>query len=116
MKSILLYQMFNTVYFSFISLLNKEHSCHSLPFWIKERTILEQRTVPIGLSLLLWLFCSGEINDRDWRFLLTGGVALENPFPNPAADWLPDKSWGEIVRASDLPPFKGFMEHFRKNV
>ncbi|XP_065937642.1 dynein axonemal heavy chain 3 isoform X7 [Magallana gigas] len=71
--------------------------------------IAKQKTMPYSSI-------GGEINDRDWRFLLTGGVALENPFPNPAADWLPDKSWGEIVRASDLPPFKGFMEHFRKNL
>lgn len=37
-----------------------------------------------------------------WNFLLTGGVALENPHPNPAPEWLTDKSWSEIVRASHL--------------
>ena len=52
----------------------------------------------------------------EWRFLLTGGVALENPFPNPAHGWLTEKSWAEIVRASDLPALKGFMDHFRMNV
>ena len=57
-----------------------------------------------------------KVDDRDWRFLLTGGVALDNPFPNPAADWLSEKSWGEIVRLSDLPSFKGFMDHFRMHV
>ena len=56
------------------------------------------------------------MDDRDWRFLLTGGVALDNPYPNPAADWLSDKSWGEIVRLSDLPSFKGFMDDFRMHV
>ena len=56
------------------------------------------------------------MSDRDWRFLLTGGVALDNPFPNPASEWLTDKSWGEVVRLSDLPDFKGFMEHFRMQV
>ncbi|XP_055958183.1 dynein axonemal heavy chain 3 [Patella vulgata] len=58
----------------------------------------------------------GDIDDQDWRFLLTGGVALENPFPNPAASWLADKSWAEIVRASSLPAFKGFMDHFQKQI
>ncbi|XP_069141245.1 dynein axonemal heavy chain 3-like isoform X4 [Argopecten irradians] len=58
----------------------------------------------------------GEVDDREWRFLLTGGVALENLFPNPAASWLPEKSWGEIVRCSDLPAFKGFMEHFKQKL
>ncbi|KAK3779689.1 hypothetical protein RRG08_013644 [Elysia crispata] len=52
----------------------------------------------------------GEVDDQEWRFLLTGGVALENPFANPAPSWLSDKSWAEIVRASQLPAFKGFME------
>ena len=45
-----------------------------------------------------------------WRFLLTGGVALENPHPNPAPEWLTDKSWSEIVRASGLPNLSGLME------
>ncbi|KAK6993742.1 dynein heavy chain 3 axonemal, partial [Biomphalaria glabrata] len=52
----------------------------------------------------------GEVDGQEWRFLLTGGVALENPFSNPAPSWLSDKSWSEIVRASQLPAFKGFME------
>jgi dynein heavy chain len=44
-----------------------------------------------------------------WRFLLTGGIALENPHPNPASEWLTDKAWSEIVRASELPNLKRFM-------
>ena len=49
-----------------------------------------------------------------WRFLLTGGVALDNPHPNPASEWLSDKSWSEIVRASALPNLKGYMEHVQE--
>lgn len=49
------------------------------------------------------------MNDETWRFLLTGGVALENPHPNPCPDWLPEKAWGEVVRASALPGLTGFM-------
>jgi len=56
------------------------------------------------------LFPSGMIDDVVWRFLLTGGVALENPHPNPSPDWLTDKSWSEVVRSSALPNLKGFME------
>lgn len=54
--------------------------------------------------------CRGSIDDAVWRFLLTGGVALENPHPNPAPEWLTDKSWSEIVRASNLTNLKGLME------
>ena len=32
-----------------------------------------------------------------YRFLLTGGVCLEDPPPNPA-DWVQDLAWGEVFR------------------
>ena len=48
--------------------------------------------------------------------MLTGGVALENPFPNPASGWLQEKSWAELVRASDLPALSGLMNHVEKHV
>uniref|UniRef100_A0A5K3EKL7 Dynein_C domain-containing protein n=1 Tax=Mesocestoides corti TaxID=53468 RepID=A0A5K3EKL7_MESCO len=52
----------------------------------------------------------GEVEDSHWRFFLTGGVALENPYPNPAPEWLTEKSWSEIVRANDLNGLGGFIE------
>ncbi|CAF0750041.1 unnamed protein product [Didymodactylos carnosus] len=55
----------------------------------------------------------GEIDDNIWRFLLTGGVGLDNPYPNPASEWLNDKSWSEIVRVSELPAFRGLMAHVK---
>ncbi len=54
--------------------------------------------------------CRGEVDEQCWRFLLTGGVALENPHANPFPHWLGDKSWGEIVRASELPNLKGWFK------
>lgn len=73
----------------------------------------------MGLDLLTDMFrpvFRGEVRDQEWRFLLTGGVALENPFPNPASSWLTDKSWAEIVRCSQLPAFDGLMDQFQKQV
>lgn len=61
-------------------------------------------------------FFSGKIDEQEWRFLLTGGVALENKFPNPASDWLTDKSWAEMVRCSALPSFQGILNHFTEHV
>lgn len=53
----------------------------------------------------------GLVDDDVWRFLLTGGVGLENPYPNPAPHWLTDKSWSEIVRSSSaLQNLNGFRE------
>ena len=51
-----------------------------------------------------------KVDDQVWRFLLTGGVALENPYPNPCTEWLSEKAWSEIVRASDLPNLKGLKD------
>ena len=66
-----------------------------------------------GMYMHHCVICSvprGEVDEQVWRFLLTGGVALENPHPNPFPQWLTDKSWGEIVRASDLENLKGLMK------
>lgn len=64
-------------------------------------------TLPLSTVL-----CRKEVDEDVWRFLLTGGVALENPHPNPHPQWLSEKSWGEVVRASELPNLKGWMNDF----
>ncbi|ELK12135.1 Dynein heavy chain 3, axonemal [Pteropus alecto] len=55
-----------------------------------------------------------QIDEEVWYFLLTGGVALDNPFPNPAPQWLSEKAWAEVVRASALPALQGLREHLEK--
>lgn len=56
------------------------------------------------------------MKNEHWRFFLTGGVALENPHKNPVPEWLSEKSWSEIVRASDLPGLNGFMQSKHKTL
>lgn len=51
------------------------------------------------------------VDSSEWYFLLTGGVAMENPHKNPAAEWLSDKQWGEFCRVSDIAAFKGKSSH-----
>ncbi|CAI9716307.1 dynein heavy chain 3, axonemal-like isoform X2 [Octopus vulgaris] len=72
--------------------------------------------------LFTFLLCIGLakaqdlIDDLEWRFLLTGGLALENPYSNPASDWLPEKNWSEIVRCSQLSSLQTFREHFTNHM
>ncbi|XP_052396332.1 dynein axonemal heavy chain 12 [Carassius gibelio] len=71
--------------------------------------------------LFSFLLCSNlllakkEIEYSEFKFLLTGGVGLQNNVANPDPDWLPDKSWDEICRASDLPALQGLKESFIKS-
>ncbi|XP_037073998.1 dynein heavy chain 3, axonemal-like [Pollicipes pollicipes] len=57
-----------------------------------------------GQVLFSCLLCVGIMKGRgaQWRssggFFLTGGIALDNPYPNPASGWLTDKAWDEILQ------------------
>uniref|UniRef100_A0A8C3L813 Dynein axonemal heavy chain 3 n=1 Tax=Chrysolophus pictus TaxID=9089 RepID=A0A8C3L813_CHRPC len=80
------------------------------------RSLFEKDKLLFSLLLTVGIMKGrGQIDDEVWRFLLTGGVALDNPHPNPAPDWLSDRSWAELVRASSLRSLQGLMEHVRDN-
>ncbi|KAL0984291.1 hypothetical protein UPYG_G00139540 [Umbra pygmaea] len=81
------------------------------------RSLFEKDKLLFSLLLTVGIMQGkGQVDDTIWRFLLTGGIALENPYPNPAPEWLSDKSWSEIVRASKLPNLDGLFEHVRNNI
>ena len=80
------------------------------------RSLFEKDKLLFSLLLTIGLLKEKKaINEEIWYFLLTGGVALDNPYPNPASEWLSEKSWGEIVRASSLPRLKGLMGDVERN-
>ncbi|KAG6557710.1 hypothetical protein Mapa_000475 [Marchantia paleacea] len=56
-----------------------------------------------------------EITSQEWMFLLTGGMASGDDPPNPAKDWLLDKSWGELNRLGKIDVFNGIAKHFMCN-
>jgi len=58
-----------------------------------------------------------EIDDGEWRFLLTGGVGVGSDAPNPAPDWLPSGQWAEITKADRLlSSYSGFAASVTENV
>ncbi|XP_047030670.1 dynein axonemal heavy chain 12 [Helicoverpa zea] len=61
------------------------------------------------------MLASGEMNLEEHVFLITGGIAIENTKRKPV-EWLPDKSWDEVCRISDLHSFAGFQEDFVRNI
>lgn len=51
-----------------------------------------------------------------WTFLLTGGIAFDNPYPNPDPTWLSDKSWSEVTRARLLKGLDELQNSFETNI
>lgn len=81
------------------------------------RSLFEKDKLLFSLLLTVGILQGkDQVDEQVWRFLLTGGIALDNPYPNPAPEWLSDKSWSEIVRASKLPNLDGFCVHVQDNV
>ena len=92
-----------------------EHFTYSLYLNIC-RSLLEKDKIVFSFLLTVRMMQGrGEVDETEWVFLLTGGVALDNPYPNPCPEWLQDKSWGEICRCSDnVHGFSGLREGFGK--
>ncbi|XP_026331478.1 dynein heavy chain 3, axonemal-like, partial [Hyposmocoma kahamanoa] len=81
------------------------------------RSLFEKDKLIFSLVLTLGILrAKGQIDDEQVVFLLTGGVALENPYENPAPAWLSEKCWSEVVRSSNLNGLNGFKESFEKNI
>lgn len=82
------------------------------------RSLFEKDKLLFSLSLDVGLMKGrGELDDTEWRFLLTGGVGATPSKPNPAPQWMSDKIWGELMRASaTLTSFKGFDDAVAQNL
>lgn len=59
----------------------------------------------------------GEITSEQFRFLLTGGVALDDFLPEKpkGSEWISAKSWGEMYRLSLIDKFGEFLNSVMKH-
>jgi len=55
---------------------------------------------------------AASIDMTEFRYLLTGGVAMGEEMPPMPAPWLTEKSWDQIFLSCKMAGFKGFLEHF----
>ncbi|XP_078041170.1 dynein heavy chain 3, axonemal [Augochlora pura] len=80
------------------------------------RSLFEKDKLIFSFVLCVGLMrAAHELDESLWTFLLTGGVALDNPFPNPDSSWLTDRSWSEVVRATNLQGLEMLKDSFQKN-
>lgn len=81
------------------------------------RSLFEKDKLIFSLVLCVGLLRAAHKLEEDlWVFLLTGGVALDNPYPNPDPSWLSEKSWSEVVRSSLLPGLEQLRESFQSSI
>lgn len=74
--------------------------------------------------LLSFLLCTRlaefkkEINSEQMRFMLTGGVPLNDYLPDKPkkSDWISQKSWGEIYRLSLMEKFDALLKSFQTRI
>jgi dynein heavy chain len=81
------------------------------------RSLFEKDKLAFSLLLCISILRGmGRVDDDEWRFLLTGGLAMSETFPNPDPKTLSEKAWGEICRLSNLTAFADLHTNVGNNL
>ena len=81
------------------------------------RSLFESHKLMFSLLLTIAIAQQrGDIDAREWRFLLAGPTDTNISEPNPAPEWVTEKVWVEIVNMSRLPAYEGFEKAFAENI
>ncbi|XP_026671189.1 dynein heavy chain 7, axonemal-like isoform X2 [Ceratina calcarata] len=76
------------------------------------RSLFEKDKLLFSLLLAVNLIEQrGKLCIPQWTFLLTGGIAIDNPYENPTT-WLPSKQWNELCNLDDVEDFSGIRKEF----
>lgn len=115
------------LYVSSIENANKSRDLQKRLWFLKEaftynlytnvcRSLFEKDKLMFSFTLCTKLMLyQKELDEKEYMFLLTGGVTVDNPLPNPASAWLSGKSWDEICYISDISDFTEFRKSFEGN-
>jgi dynein heavy chain len=52
----------------------------------------------------------------EYRHFVAGGTAQVKEMPNPAPDWISERSWLEILSLESMPRFHAFVDDFPNRV
>lgn len=78
------------------------------------RSLFERHKLLFAFNLSTKLaLAQSQVSPVHMNFLLTGGIAMENPHKNPLDGSLSEKGWGELCRMNDLGgSFDGLRDDF----
>lgn len=81
------------------------------------RSLFEKDKHVFALSLCVGILTArGSMDQNLLSFFLTGGVFLDNPYANPAPEWLSQKTWNEIVKAENVSALKNLHGEVTANI
>ncbi|RUS78759.1 hypothetical protein EGW08_013475 [Elysia chlorotica] len=58
----------------------------------------------------------GTLDMYEWRLMIAGGTSKPAELPNPAPEWISERSWNEILTLPALPKFAKFAEDFKNHL